>query len=203
MTLAANGAMSVGGNVANRSINLELGRAFNFPNSAIGSAAFRTLAGVPSGAIRLGADFYGKSNVSVSLTSVETAEPFEASAFASGEPCFCTLSFAPDGTWEASLEASGSASGNWATPTTTNVGTNYYIRFTRTFFSGSSPGNNTATGTTGWLQLNSYRSIEVFNGGVQSSVTADYTIEIATDSGGSNIIATASLITLTALLFGI
>ena len=99
MTLAANGAMSVGGNVANRSINLELGRAFNFPNSAIGSAAFRTLAGVPSGAIRLGADFYGKSNITVSLASITSGEPFEAQALAPGEACTIDLDFASDGTW--------------------------------------------------------------------------------------------------------
>lgn len=201
MTLAANGAMSVGGNVANRSINLELGRAFNFPNSAIGSAAFRTLAGVPSGAIRLGADFYGKSNVSISLATIESGEPFEGNAAAPGEPCEISLDFASDGTWLATLDATGSTSGNWATPTTAGVGSNYYIRFTRTFFSGGF--GNSATATTGWIQLNTTQGVLVFNSGVDSSVSADYTIEIATDSGGSNIIATASLITLIALLFGI
>ena len=201
MTLAANGAMSVGGNVANRSINLELGRAFNFPNSAIGSAAFRTLAGVPSGAIRLGADFYGKSNITVSLASITSGEPFEAQALAPGESTAVTLDFNSDGTWLAILDQLGEASGNWATPTTAGVGSSYWIRFTRTFFSGGF--GNSATGTTGWLQLTTGEGIQVFNSGVDSSVSADYTIEIATDSGGSNIIATASLITLVALLFGI
>ena len=202
MTLAANGQMSAGGNVANRSINLELGRAFNFPNSALGSAAFRTLAGVPSGAIRLGADFYGKSNVTVSLASIISGEPFEATANAPGESVAVGLNFNSDGTWQATFEAFGTLDGNWATPTTAGIGSNYYIRFTRTFFSGAF-GGNTATPSTGWLQLNSGEGIQVYNGSGNASVSAEYTIEIATDSGGSNIIATASLITLVALAYGV
>lgn len=202
MTLAANGQMSAGGNVANRSINLELGRAFNFPNSALGSAAFRTLAGVPSGAIRLGADFYGKSNVTVSLGSIISGEPFEAQANAPGESVAVGLQFNSDGTWQATFEAFGTLDGNWATPTTAGIGSNYYIRFTRTFFSGGF-GGDTATPSTGWLQLNSGEGIQVFNGSGSAVTSAEYTIEIATDSGGSNIIATASFITLNALAYGV
>jgi hypothetical protein len=196
MTLAANGAMSVGGNTFTRSINLELGRAFN-TQGALGSAAFRTLAGVPSGAIRLGADFYSKFNVS--LASITSGEPFEGNALAPGEPCEVSLNFASNGTWEASLEANGTATGNWAT--TADAGSTYHIRFTRTFFSGGF--GNSATASTGWLPLNVSQGIQVFNSGNDSSVTADYTIEIATDSGGTNILDSASFITLNALLFGI
>ena len=196
MTLAANGAMSVGGNTFTRSINLELGRAFN-TQGALGSAAFRTLAGVPSGAIRLGADFYSKFNVS--LASIISGEPFEAQALAPGESVFVTLDFNSDGTWDANLEALGTASGNWAT--TAGAGSTYHIRFTRTFFSGGF--GNSATASTGWLPLNVGQGIQVFNSGNDSSVTADYTIEIATDSGGTNILDSASFITLNALLFGV
>lgn len=198
MTLAANGAMSVGGNVANRSINLELGRAFNFPNSAIGSAAFRTLAGVPSGAIRLGADFYGKSNVTVSLTSVTNQEPFDAQSLNPGDPTECALNFYSDGTWDANLDGNGVVGDNWATPTTANVGTNFYIRFTRTSFNGGS--FNSATASTGFLQLNTTQGVIVARTSTPGTASAEYTIEIATDSGGSNIIANASFITLTATI---
>lgn len=200
MTLAANGQMSAGGNVANRSINLELGRAWNFPNSALGSAAFRTLAGVPSGAIRLGADFYGKSNITVSLASITSNEPFEASAIAPGEAVAINLDFNSDGTWVATSQTYGDI-GDWATPTTAGVGSSYWIRFTRTFFSAGF--GATATASTGWLQLNAGQGVQVYNSSAQASVSADYTIEIATDSGGSNIIATASLVTLVALQFGV
>jgi hypothetical protein len=178
MTLAANGAMSVGGNTFTRSINLELGRAFNTQGA-------------------LGADFYSKFNVS--LASITSGEPFEGNALAPGEPCEVSLNFASNGTWEASLEANGTATGNWAT--TADAGSTYHIRFTRTFFSGGF--GNSATASTGWLPLNVSQGIQVFNSGNDSSVTADYTIEIATDSGGTNILDSASFITLNALLFGI
>jgi len=60
MTLASSGTISIGGSTPTRSINLELGLSAT-ANSSIGQASFRTLAGVPSGAISL-SNFYGKSN---------------------------------------------------------------------------------------------------------------------------------------------
>lgn len=195
MTLAANGQMSAGGNVANRSINLELGRAWNFPNTALGSTALRNLAGVASGAIRLGADFYGKSNITVSLQSITDSAPFTSIAINEASPVYVELTFYSDGTWGAYLEQGfGPSEGNWATPTTAGVGASYWIRFTRTFFSIGF--NDSSTPTTGWLQLNSSRSISVNNGGTSASASATYTIEIATDSAGSNIIASAGFIDL-------
>jgi len=61
MTLAASGAISMGGNVSTRSINLELGQSATTQIS-LGQASVRTLAGVPSGAIILPTNFYGKSS---------------------------------------------------------------------------------------------------------------------------------------------
>jgi hypothetical protein len=198
MPLAADGVMSIGGSTSTRSINLELGRAAG-ATSSLGETALRTLAGVSSGAISI-SNFYGKSNITVSLSSVTSNEPFEAQALAPGESVFVTLDFNSDGTWDATLEAFGSVDGNWATPTTTGIGSSYWIRFTRTFFSGGF--GNSATGSTGWLQLTSGQGLQVYNSGTDSIVTADYTIEISTNSSGTNIIATASLVTLNALLFG-
>jgi hypothetical protein len=198
MTLAASGEMSIGGSTSTRSINLELSRAAG-ATSSLGETALRTLAGVSSGAISI-SNFYGKSSVTISLSSISSNEPFEAQALAPGEVAAVNLDFNSDGTWDATLEAFGSVDGNWATPTTTGIGSSYWIRFTRTFFSGGF--GNSATGSTGWLQLTSGQGIQVFNGGNDSLVTADYTIEISTNSSGTNIIATASLVTLNALLFG-
>lgn len=62
MTLAASGAISIGGSTASRSINLELGRAAG-ATSSLGESTLRTLAGVGSGAIDL-QDFYGKTSFS-------------------------------------------------------------------------------------------------------------------------------------------
>jgi hypothetical protein len=198
MTLAASGEMSIGGSTSTRSINLELSRAAG-ATSSLGETALRTLAGVSSGAISI-SNFYGKSSVTISLSSISSNEPFEAQALAPGEVAAVNLDFNSDGTWDATLEAFGSVDGNWATPTTTGIGSSYWIRFTRTFFSGGF--GNSATGSTGWLQLTSGQGLQVYNSGTDSIVTADYTIEISTNSSGTNIIATASLVTLNALLFG-
>ena len=60
MTLAASGPLSMGGSTANRSVNLELSQAATAQIS-LNDTNVRSLAGVPSGAITLATDFYGKS----------------------------------------------------------------------------------------------------------------------------------------------
>lgn len=62
MTLNASGPISLGGATVGQSINLELGVSAT-AQASINSSAFRTLAGVPSGAISLN-NFYGKSTAS-------------------------------------------------------------------------------------------------------------------------------------------
>ena len=198
MTLAASGEMSIGGSTSTRSINLELSRAAG-ATSSLGETALRNLAGVASGAISI-SNFYGKSAITVSLGSVTTNSPFDANGFNEASPVYCSLDFYSDGTWYAYLEANLSVSDNWAVPTTTGIGASYWIRFTRTAFSGGF--GNSARATSGWLQLNSTQGCWVQNGGITTSASAQYTIEIATDSAGSNIIATASFISLSATLYG-
>jgi hypothetical protein len=60
MTLATSGEISLGGSAANRSINLELGLSATAQIS-LNDTAVRSLAGVPSGAITVPTNFYGKS----------------------------------------------------------------------------------------------------------------------------------------------
>jgi hypothetical protein len=190
MTMPSSGPISLG------QANTELG----FSATALitmNDAALRTLAGVGgSGTTWSMNSLYGKSAVTISLSSVTSNEPFDATPFAGGEPSTAELNFASNGTWSATLEASASKSGNWATPTTTSIGAGYWIRFTRTFFSGGA--GNSATGSTGWLQLNTTQGIFVSRTSGFGVTTADFTIEISTNSSGTNIVATASLITLTA-----
>jgi hypothetical protein len=146
-------------------------------------------------------DGHGKSAVTISLASVTSGEPFEGSALAPGEACAVNLDFNSDGTWDAVLEALGGIDGNWATPTTANIGSSYWIRFTRTFFSGGF--GNSASGSTGWVQIGAGQGVQVYNSGTNSSVSATYTIEISTNSSGTNIVASASGIDLVANLFGV
>ena len=123
MTLAANGQMNVGGNTANRSINLELGRAYN-AQSSLGESALRALAGVPSGPIRLGADFYGKSAISLSLAGV-TSVSYNMDF--GGEVRY---RFFNNGTITFGYGAGFTSVSNWASPTTSLIGNSYWIRFT-------------------------------------------------------------------------
>ena len=195
MTLPASG-----NSISLNQVNTELGRTAT-ANINMNDSAVRTLFGVGGSgtAISMSSGF-GKSNITISLASLTSGEPFEAGALGSGEPCVVAMSFNSNGTWNVDLEIYGTQSGNWATPTTSNIGSSYWIRFTRTYYSGGI--GNSATASTGWLTLTG-QSLQVYNSGAQASVSADYTIEISTNSSGTNIVATVSLITLAAYQYGI
>jgi hypothetical protein len=168
-----------------RGNNLNAYRGTTWYTAAGGSGTFS------SGAISFN-DFYNKGPspaVTISLASLNGAYLVGSPSF-SGEAYSVDLYFNTNGTWNFYGFAAAGSSGNWASPTTTGIGSSYWIRVTRTFFSGGL--FNSATGSTGWLQLSSAQIITVTTGGYDGS-GADYTVQIATDSGGSNIVATASL----------
>lgn len=84
------------------------------------------------------------------------------------------------------------APGNWYSPTTTSIGDNYWARVTVTsgsLFSGT---------VDSWLQLNTFRAWTRQNGGIDGTLSATITLEIASDSGGSTIVASRSGIVLSA-----
>jgi len=89
MTMVSSGEISIGGSATsgglNRSINVELGLSAT-ATSSLNDAAFRTLAGVPSGAISL-SNFYGKANAAnffSTATSGESARGLSAALDSSG-----------------------------------------------------------------------------------------------------------------------
>lgn len=186
MALVTTGEISIGGNATsggrNRSINIELGRAAG-ATSNLNETALRTLAGVSSGAISL-ANFYDKSNRTFSLAQL--TELFGLAN--SGGTAYAEYGFSSDGTIVGGTSDSGSFSvGNWTTPTTAGIGSSYWIRVTETASSGA--GVTVYGDTRGvWLQLNTGRTFGI-------SRTANglgyrvYTFEIASDSGGSTIVA--------------
>lgn len=180
MTLATSGEMSIGGTTANRSINLELGLSAT-ANSSLNQTNFRTLAGVTgSGTTISMSNFYGKSNISLASVTGVYGDIFNSGT------AFAILSFNSDGSISYSENNSSGPMGNWGG---SGIGANYWIRFTQT----SSYGASTETGSArnSWLQLSSVRSY-----GVQRSIGGAggrfYTIQIASDSGGANIVATTT-----------
>jgi hypothetical protein len=88
VALNASGPISLGGSTAGESINLELGQSATAQVS-LNDTNVRSLAGVPSGAIIMPTNFYGKSTMSVSANSVSgSASGFASSGFVatSGTP---------------------------------------------------------------------------------------------------------------------
>ena len=207
MGLVSTGEISIGGNATsgslNRSINIELGRAAG-ATSNLNETALRTLAGIPtSGSTISLASFYGKSNFTVSYVGFGfdngsyLADFYDAG---SGETAEIDLRWNADGTMSI-LEFPTNYTNfgvTWGAPTTAGIGSNYWIRFTRTATNsiGSPTAASSSTASTGWLQLNSAREIGISRTPGQHDFSATYTIEISSDSGGSTILTTRTGIVL-------
>lgn len=135
MTLAASGALSMGGSTANRSVNLELSQAATAQIS-LNDANVRALAGVPSGAITIATDFYGKSAVTVNFIDAYVIST-------SSSPATAAYRVDTDGFDYEGVQGVYSALSQWVTPS--SAGGNYEVFATVT--SGS-----VTTGTTGsWV----------------------------------------------------
>ena len=200
MPLVTSGEISIGGTATNRSINLELTRAAG-ATSSLGETALRTLAGVSSGAISM-SNFYGKANFTVSYVGLG----FDNNAFIpdfydAGETASVSLRWNADGTMSIlEFPTNYTTFGvTWGAPTTAGIGSNYWIRFTRTATNstGSPTAATQSTASTGWVILSNTPSISIDRTPGQHDFSATYTIEISSDSGGSTILSTRTGIVLT------
>lgn len=181
------------GQISLSDVNLELSKASN-ALITMNDAAVRTLAGVASGAISMN-NLRGKSNITI-VTNLSYNNSTYASTQLVDGYAGMQLNYYSDGTYNIYDENTGAdeLTGNWATPTTANIGTNYWVRFTKT--GGTTAADGSATATTGWLQLSSIRTISVtqFNPTTSTrATTGSYTVELSTNSSGTNIVATAAV----------
>lgn len=106
----------------------------------------------------------------------------------------------PDGTWEVTFDNSTVvATGNWGQPTTPGAGDSNYAQYELTSTTGSSS-NTSWTSTTGWLPVSGTPTASVSALAISASRirTATYTIRIASDSAGSNIVSLTTNVTLQA-----
>ena len=185
-------ALPASGNTISLSqVNTELGRG-STANISMNETAVRSLFGKPgSGNTISMSDGWGKSAITISLSSVGGAFGTEYP----GNTAYAELIFNPNGTVTASTSNFGTvSSGNWATPTTTGIGSSYWVRATQTGaygtggFGGAVP-YGSAKGV--WHQISNspYFGVSRMGGGMGGFY---YTIQIASDSGGSNILATAT-----------
>ncbi len=81
-----------------------------------------------------------------------------------------------------------SSNPNWYTPTTTGAGNSYWIRFTQNTSNGGTLGGD-ALNT--WHALSTGRMLTLYRSSTGFS-TRTFTVQIATDSGGSNIVSSGT-----------
>lgn len=191
MTMPLSGPLNMGGTTTPQSVANELGLGLTTTIS-MNQAAVRTLAGVGgSGTSWSMNSLYGKSAGSFVVSLAElSGVTLSGFPYSDNESYSVTLTFNTDGTWQFDGYAAGLTNGNWGTPTTTSIGSSYWVRWTRTSFINSGSGNS-ASVSSGWQQLSSTRTITVSTAGI-SVPSATYTIEISSDSGGSVVLASVS-----------
>lgn len=171
-----------GNSISLSQVNVELGRSATATISMDESAVRSLFGKAGSGTTISMSDGFGKSSITISLASVEglygNAEP--------GQTAYAEYGFFSDGD-VIGYTSYINTSASWATPTTTGLGANYWIRFTQT--SSISTTTLTGSGTGVWLQLNAVRSIGVTKN-TNGYGSRTFTIEISTNSSGTNIVAT-------------
>lgn len=190
--LQTSGAISMSdiNTVFSRGNNLNAYRGTTYYTASTGPNTFS------SGAISF-SDFYGtgpSGGVTVSLVGFEGESPFRG-YYVGVTPIYCYINLYNDGqSFGDNIPVYVS---NWAYPTTSGIGSSYWVRFTRTFSSGTNGGSRASTG---WLSLASGADCYSYKNTYPSlgAYTAVYTIELSTSSSGSPVVATATDVTLEA-----
>lgn len=191
MTLPASG-----NSISLNQVNTELGRSAT-ATIGLGDSAVRALFGVASsGAISM-SDGFGKSAITISLAGLAgvygTAYP--------GDTAYAEYIIVSDGSIDSSTSNFGIGDyTSWASPPTTGIGSSYWVRFTQTSSYGTGGfGGATQYGSAKgvWHQISSNPlfGVQRTGNGMGGFI---YTVQIASDSGGSNILATATNIELSA-----
>lgn len=164
-----------------RGQNLNAYRGTAWYTAAGGSGTFS------SGAISFN-DFYNKGPSPAITISLAGLTSVYGLAYP-GNTAYAELIFNSNGTVQQGTSDGGiQSNSSWATPTTTGIGSSYWVRFTQTASSGAGQTEYGSPRST-WVQISStviFGVSRTANGGGY----IQYTVQIASDSGGSNIVAT-------------
>jgi len=191
MTLPASG-----NSISLSQVNTELGRSAT-ATLGLGDSAVRALFGVASSGQISMSDGWGKSAFTVAYSSgFGNGYLVDEVFFYPGSPAGAGIRWNANGTMDYYHYSTGYASlaETWGNPTTSGIGSNYWIRFTRTATGGFGAAA-ASTASTGWLQLNSGREITIYQGSANQT-TAEYTVEISSSSSGSPVLTTRTGITI-------
>jgi len=191
MTLPASG-----NSISLSQVNTELGRSAT-ATLGLGDSAVRALFGVASsGAISMSSGF-GKSAFTVAYSSgFGNGYLVDEVFFYAGSPAGAGIRWNTNGTMDYYHYSTGFASlgETWGNPTTSGIGSNYWIRFTRTAANGFGAAA-ASTASTGWVQLTSAAVISIYQGSAEQ-ISAEYTVEISSSSSGSPVLTTRTGITI-------
>jgi hypothetical protein len=186
MTMPSSGALNMGGTSSPVSVAQELGLGLTTTIS-MNQSNVRSLAGVGGSGTTWGMNsLYGKSARSFSLASLTS---IDGTAYP-GDEAFAYFIFYSDGYINYFTSSGNGTMGQWTTPITAGIGSSYWIRLTET--GGAGTATETGSGRGIWNQLNVDQTFGLSrsaNGGAYRT----YTVDIASDSGGSNIVATTSV----------
>jgi hypothetical protein len=164
-----------------RGNNLNSYRGTSWFTSAGGSGTF-------SGGTISFSDFYNKGPSSARTVSLASVDGIEGLEYPPNN-AFAYWQFYSDGYINVFTNGLNYTSGQWTSPITSGIGSSYWMRFTQTSSFGSTDLIGSGTGV--WHQLSSNPSIGVSKGSVGGGYRI-FNIQIATDSGGSNIVASTT-----------
>ena len=179
-------------------VNTELGRSAT-ATIDMNDSAVRSLFGrVGSGTTISMSDGHGKSSFTVAYSGGFANGLFYDEAFYyAGAAAGAGIRWNANGTMDQFTYTYGYSSlgETWGNPTTTGIGSNYWIRFTRTAYGGMGAAA-ASTASTGWIQLSSGGAGIYIEQNPAYQVTATYTIEISSSSSGSPVLTTRTGITI-------
>jgi hypothetical protein len=176
-------------------VNFELGNA-NTAQLNMNNTALRALFGkVGSGTTISMSDGSGKSSFTVLNPITGLSSVYLQADVSVPDGCYIYVNLYTNATYDIETfdGSTNIVTGNWGTPTTTNIGSLYWVKFTRVITT-AVIGDANALATTGWMQLSSTRTLYVEAGLSGNGGTADatYRIEIASDSAGTTIVSTTN-----------
>ena len=195
-TLQSSGAISIS------QINAEFGRGNNL-NAYRGTTWYTDAGGsgtFSSGAISM-SEFYSKRATPAFTVAYSGGFVnglfFDEAFYYAGAAAGAGIRWNTNGTMDQFTYTYGYSSlgETWGNPTTTGIGSNYWIRFTRTATGGMGAAA-ASTASTGWIQLSSGGAGIYIEQNPAYQVTATYTIEISSSSSGSPVLSTRTGITI-------